>query len=162
MPQLRYITILFFAYAFNAQAEPLTFVAQQINANKLSSLSSETRTLLKKEMRALNAGLKEMISAYIQGDWKKIGVISQKMHNSYLFKQQLTTEQKKELKQKLPLAFIKRDQAFHRQAFLLEKVSKSLNQKIIYREMSTLTQACLACHQIYATTRFPNLIKSTQ
>lgn len=149
-----YIIFLSLCSFTNIQADPLTSIK---TSHAIETLSTDTRDLLKKEMLALETGLKSMVIAYIQGDWDRIGQISQKMHHSYILKQQLTLSQKKELKQKLTLTFIKRDQAFHQLAAELNQITKSKNSVLIQQQINKLTNACLACHQIYATKRFSTL-----
>lgn len=133
---------------------------QHISA--VESLSPTLRELLVKEMLALQDGMKTIIPAYVSGDWDAIATIADKMEKSYILKQSLTKEQKKELHSSLPSSFISLDQEFHYLAGMLKHVAKNKKTELVGFYYSKLNETCLSCHTQYATHRFPALDSKTQ
>ncbi len=135
------------------------------NDSAIETLSPDIRDLLTKEMKALQEGMMSIIPAYVSGDWKKIEHTAHKMKNSYIMKQSLTEEQKKELRATLPEAFIKQDQQFHYLAGMLEHVAKEEKIELIGFYFSEMNEACVACHAQYAGHKFPSfshIVKNTE
>ena len=71
-------------------------------SQNIENLSIELRTLLSKEMLALQDGMMAIIPAYASGDWHQISHIALKMKNSYILKQSLSKAQMHELHSTLP------------------------------------------------------------
>ncbi len=125
--------------------------------SSVEDLSAEVRTLLKKEMAALEKGMKLIIPAVISGNMQDIEKIAGQMKNSYILKQQMSKHQMHELHQKLPHGFLKQDGEFHRLAGMLEHVAKEKNTELVGFYYSKLVESCVSCHSDYATHRFPKL-----
>ena len=124
----------------------------------VKSLSPELRTLLSKEMQALEEGMKSILPAYISGDFVEIANIAKKMKNSYILKQTITQDQKHELMIKLPKSFLRSDQKFHEYAGMLNHVAEKKNLELVGFYYSKLTESCVSCHSEHATHRFPGLM----
>jgi len=127
------------------------------NSMGVEVLSHDLRQLLSEEMRALQNGMISIIPAYVSGDWTTIKKIAGKMKNSYILKQRLTKNQKKELHARLPLAFIKADQKFHYLASMLEHAADKEKGELINFYFSEMNESCVTCHSLFATHRFPAL-----
>lgn len=123
----------------------------------VGSLSRGLRTLLSKEMLALQGGMTSIIPAYVSGNWSEIEKTAGKMKNSYIMKQKLTHNQKKELHSKLPSAFIEQDQRFHYLADMLEHAAKNKKAELINFYFSEMNESCVNCHIQFATHKFPAL-----
>ena len=97
----------------------------------VETLSPEVRSLLREEMNALQAGMQSVIPAYVSGDLKKIETLAHHMQNSYIFKQNVTREQKQELKSTLPASFKQLDQQFHYFAGMLKHTAMMQKTELI-------------------------------
>ena len=81
------------------------------------------------------------------------------MEESYILKQSLTESQIKELHSVLPHEFIEKDQRFHYLAGMLAHAAKSEKTELINFYFSEMNEFCASCHSIFATDRFPALLK---
>jgi len=123
----------------------------------VESLSPELRTLLKREMLALQEGMKNIVPAFASGDLEKVSDIAGRINRSFLLKQKISASQKHELHEKLPKEFIRKDQQFHKYAGMLEHVSKERHIELVGFYYSKLLESCIGCHSKFARHRFPNL-----
>jgi len=115
------------------------------------------RGLLRQEMRALQEALVTMSRALPQGDWQTLATTAGKVHDSFIFQQQLTEEDRKTLRQALPEGFINLDKALHLRASKLQQAANERNAELSLFHFSRLMEACITCHSSYATHRFPVL-----
>ena len=122
----------------------------------VEALSPELRTLLSKEMQALQSGMQSILPAYISGDLTEIIHIANKMKNSYILKQSITPDQKHELMNKLPKSFLHSDQKFHEYAGMLAHVAEEKHWELVGFYYAKLTEACVGCLSEHASNRFPN------
>jgi hypothetical protein len=120
-------------------------------------LSVELHRLLGKEMVAIENGMKDLIPAIASGDWEHVASIGQKISDSFIMKQALTADQKKELHRELPPQFIEMDQDFHKSAAMLAHAAGMKNADVVNFYFFKLNSACVACHKKYAAERFPGL-----
>ena len=127
------------------------------NTSGVEMLSDNLRNLLSQEMQALQSGMMSIIPAYISGNWGDIETTAGKMKSSYLLKQSLTENQKKELHSVLPDEFIKKDQRFHYLAGMLEHAAKYEKTELVNFYFSEMNESCVGCHAVFATHRFPAL-----
>jgi len=98
-----------------------------------------------------------IIPAYISGNWGEIETTAGKIKNSYILKQKLTEDQKKELHSVLPPEFIEKDQKFHYLAGMLEHAAKNKKPELINFYFSEMNESCVSCHTAFATHKFPAL-----
>ena len=126
-------------------------------ASGVEMLSQELRSLLSKEMQALQSGMISIIPAYISGNWDEIETTAGKMKNSYILKKNLTENQVNELHSVLPHEFVKKDQRFHYLAGMLEHAAKNRNPELINFYFSEMNESCVGCHSVFATHKFPAL-----
>jgi len=127
------------------------------NASGVEALSHDLRNLLSQEMQALQRGMMSIIPAYNSGNWSEIETIAGKIEGSYILKQSLTESQAKELHSVLPNEFIEKDQRFHYLAGMLEHAAKSKKPELINFYFSEMNEACVGCHAVFATHKFPAL-----
>jgi cytochrome c556 len=128
----------------------------------VEGLSIEVRTILKKEMVAVDLAMKDLISANAEGDSKKIASIAKQIKDSFILKQSLTKHQKHELHSKLPSDFISQDQEFHYMAGMLEHAADMNKPELINLYYSKLFEACSSCHKAHAQHRFPKFSNEVQ
>lgn len=124
----------------------------------VEALSPELRELLSKEMIAIQNGMISIIPAYSSGNWGKIAMTAGKIERSYILKQSLTESQVHELHSLLPPSFLDMDQKFHYMAGMLEHVAKENKSELINFYFSEMTEACVGCHSVFATQKFPALL----
>ncbi len=123
-------------------------------------LSSDLHRLLGEEMVAIENGMKDLIPVISSGQWEDVALIAQKISNSFIMKQKLTTAQKEELHRALPSHFIEMDQDFHNSAGMLAHAAGMKNADVVNFYFFKLNNACVTCHAKYATKRFPGLLKA--
>jgi hypothetical protein len=122
-------------------------------------LSPDTAELLVKEMRELQAGMNKIVPALVAGKWQEIVSIGNQMKDSYIMKKSLTREQMHELHMSLPEDFQKLDHSFHESAGLLAQAASKKNHEQASYYYFKMTEACVNCHTLYATHKFPEFIK---
>jgi hypothetical protein len=122
----------------------------------VEALSPELRALLQKEMIAIDAAMKSIVSLNAAGDTQKISQIAKQMKESFILKQSLTTAQRHELHNALPVDFIRQDEEFHYYAGMLEHVAEKSKAELIGFYYGRLFEACSSCHQVHAKHRFSN------
>ena len=136
-------------------AETTHDVQKNVEHHGVEALSPGLRSLLTKEMLALQQGMMSVVPAQAAGDWKQIESVAAKIKNSYILQQSLTAEQKKELHSVLPPEFIKKDQHFHYLAGMLEHVAQAKKPELVNFYFSEMNRACADCHAAFATHKFP-------
>jgi hypothetical protein len=122
-------------------------------------LSTDIAGLLRKEMLAIQTGMRDLIPAMSAGAWEDVSSIAQNISDSFILKQALTAAQKEELHHVLPQGFIEMDQAFHQSAAMLAHAAELKNPDVMNFYYFKLNTACIACHSKYATQRFPGLLE---
>lgn len=133
---------------------PLAHADEQAEKG-VESLSPEIRSLLSKEMIAIQNGMMSIIGAYASGNFEEIAVVAGQIKNSYILKQNMSRQQRHELHQKLPRSFIHLDQQFHNYAGLLEEAARNNNDELIGFYFSKLVDSCSGCHAQHAKHKFP-------
>ena len=142
--------------AMSFAADKLQHEAHESTAG-IEMLSPDLRSLISKEMQALQTGMMSIIPAYISGNWGEIETTAEKIKSSYILKQSLTASQLKELNSVLPDEFIKQDQRFHYLAGMLEHAAKNEKPELINFYFSEMNESCVSCHAVFARHRFPAL-----
>jgi hypothetical protein len=120
-------------------------------------LSPVLTQLLQQEMKAIQEGMQALVTAIASGNWQDVADIGASIRDSYIMQQQLTAEQREELRYSLPDAFMELDRSFHRAAGRLEQAASSHNADMAGFYFYKLMDACVACHSRYAGHRFPGL-----
>jgi hypothetical protein len=127
------------------------------SSSGVEMLSQDLRSLISKEMQALQSGMMSIIPAYVSGNWGEIETTAEKMKSSYILKQSLTESQIQELDSVLPEEFIEKDQRFHYLAGMLEHAAKNRKPELINFYFSEMNESCIGCHVVFATHKFPAL-----
>jgi hypothetical protein len=121
----------------------------------VESLSPEVRSLLSKEMVAIQNGMMSLIGAYASGNFDEIASVAEQIKSSYILKQDMSRQQMHELHQKLPQSFVHLDKQFHNYAGLLEEAARKNNGELVGFYFSKLVDSCSGCHSQHAKHRFP-------
>ncbi len=124
-------------------------------AEESLNIPADIKPILKKEMLAVEKGMQELISSMAKGDWDKTVAIGKQIQASYIMKQTLTSEQRKQLHQSLPKQFIKQDHAFHHYAGMLAHAAEVKNLDVMNFYFYKMNESCVQCHSRYALERFP-------
>ncbi len=122
----------------------------------LESLTPELRTLLSKEMIAVESGMKKIFSSMIAGKYEEVSTTAAQIKKSFILKQNLTKSQKMELKNKLPKEFLETDQGFHIDAGDLSEAAELEDVALMNFYVSKMTNTCIKCHSSFAKSRFPD------
>jgi len=144
-----------------ALAIPLTVQAAGKKTSPLLASKPELRSLLQQEMQALQQALATISQALPEGDWPRVASTAKQMHDSFIFQQQLTTEDRETLHSILPEEFIRQDRAFHQLASKLHRAATRHDTELSLFYYSNVVESCVACHSQFATHRFPSLSGST-
>ncbi|MBB3169598.1 cytochrome c [Simiduia aestuariiviva] len=137
-----------------------SFMAVDARAGSaVEQLNPATRALLGQEMRALEQGMHQLVSAYVAGDMVRVAQTAGQMKDGYIMRQQLTAAQRQELTTSLPDEFKLRDQDFHRYAAMLQHVAEEKHTDLVSYYYLKMMDACIGCHDRYARSRFPALIE---
>lgn len=140
------LVILLAAPAQAMAAEPVT-----------PQLTPKLDRLLRQEMRAIDRAMGTILSAIVTGDHATVADQAERIHASFILKQELTPADKRDLKAAVPKAFLKLDQAFHRDAAKLAEAARAGDARrelAVFRKMS---RACVTCHSRFVSDRFPGL-----
>ena len=128
----------------------------------LTSLSAELRELLNQEMRAIEAGMKSLVSAIARGDKPQVVQIARQIEASYLLKQNLTPLQMGQLHSAMPAEFLHLDQEFHYFAGMLGYVANENKTELVGFYLGKMVEACASCHAKFAQEKFPGFKRDQQ
>ena len=132
-----------------------------VETDPAASLSPEVRQALVQEMRLIDDGMGELLSAISIGEWKTVEEIGRKIQHSFILKQQLGDEQLHELHDKLPADFLQMDVRFHETAGKLAQVAHTRDAELATFFYSRMVDGCVGCHATYAPGRFPGLARTS-
>lgn len=127
------------------------------NAAPVLAGQPELRQLLQQEMQALKKAVAQLSQALPQGEWHSVAGTAGQIHDSFIFQQKLSAEDRKTLHQTLPEGFIQLDKAFHQQAKKLQHAAESHDAELSLFYYSKMLESCVTCHSRFATHRFPSL-----
>ncbi len=154
-----FVALLFTAACtHHSTSEPEASVEEQAVPMRIE-MSANTTALLVAEMRELQEGMKQIVPALVAGEWQKISYIGNQMHDSYIMKDSLTKAELHELHESLPETFQKLDHQFHHSAALLAQAADTQNYEQVSYYYYKMTEACVECHSLYATHKFPEFIR---
>lgn len=118
-------------------------------------LPEKLRELLLREMNAIEGAALSIQSALVRGEDARVAELAQKIHDSFILRQEMTEADRKALRAAVPMAFVERDQAFHALTGELAQAAREGDAKRQRALFGEVVSACAACHALYATSRFP-------
>ena len=137
--------------------QPPGAYAKEEHAALGPQLSERLRTLLREEMNLIQAGMGRALIAIAAGDHQAVYENGRDIYKSFILKQQLTEEDRRELMAVAPVGFIELDGAFHDTAHKLAKAGRDEDSELQAFYFSRLVESCTVCHARYASDRFPGL-----
>lgn len=120
-------------------------------------LTPKLQGLLVQEMNAVLAASQEILGALVRGEDAVVAEKAQAVHDSFIMQQQMTEQDRKDLMQAVPQAFVERDRAFHQLTGELAGAARAGDRARQHDLFAHMVEACSACHARYATDRFPEL-----
>ncbi|MFG6158816.1 hypothetical protein ACGTNG_08410 [Halomonas sp. 1390] len=120
-------------------------------------LTEKLRGLLVKEMVEIEAAMQATYSAIIQGRHDEVAGHGQAIHDSFILEQSLTQQDRRDLKDAVPAAFLQLDARLHELAASLAEAGRQRNTPKQVDVFHHMTQSCVACHSRYVTDRFAGL-----
>ncbi len=141
------------AVASVAQAQDQ--VAPKAAEASVLPLSAKTRAALIAEMLGVKAGVAELSGSIAMGEWEAAAQQAERIRDSYIMKQKLSSEELEELEHALPADFIEKDSAFHRHADGLAHAARAHDYELEVFYFSRMMEGCGTCHARYA----PNVFK---
>ncbi len=118
-------------------------------------LTEKLLDMLRREMNSVLGASLQIQDALVRGENARVAELAQSIHDSFILAQEMTPEDRADLRAAVPAAFVERDQAFHDLTGELAAAAREgdgARQRQLFGEVVT---ACAACHERYATDRFP-------
>lgn len=118
-------------------------------------LPPKIRGLLLQEMQSINEAGRDIFSALIAGDDARVASLAQQIHDSFIMRQSLTPEDRRQLRAAVPDAFIEMDRGLHEAAHALAQAAAAGDRPLQRERFGRILAACGACHARFAVDRFP-------
>lgn len=115
-----------------------------------TKLSEHIRGFLKREMISLAETGRAIEAAIAKGDSKAVASLARQTEKAFIFEQDITTMDLRELEVVLGDDFVARDKAFHASGRALEAAAKANDLEGQRRIFGDMLRDCAACHQAYA------------
>lgn len=120
-------------------------------------LTDKLSQLLREEMRSVQAAMTTIHSAMVMGQHDSVAENAQQIHDSFILKQSLTEQDRKDLMSAVPEDFIKLDQEFHQLSASLADAGRNASTEDQHRLFGEMTRNCIQCHSAYVSDRFPGV-----
>lgn len=121
------------------------------------ALPAETRQVLIEEMQAIAAAMGRIHTAMVTGDHATVAKEAAEIKASFVLKQKLTKEQRHQIHETLPQAFIAMDRSFHELAGELARAAEQEDTSAERATFLRMSETCQGCHVTFASERFPGL-----
>lgn len=113
--------------------------------------------LIRAEMLEIEGAMQEELGHLARGEPHRGAEVARQIHQSFVLKQRLSEEERKELASLLPERFLTLDREFHGRAERLAQAFEQRDFTAAAELYSEMTRACVRCHGRFATDRFPAL-----
>ena len=120
-------------------------------------LTPRLKELLADEMRQVADATGDIALAIAAGDHENARRLAAAVRDSFILKQSLTEQDKKDLMSAVPAEFVLMDKHFHGLAGKLVQQAEMQDSELQGYYFSEMLEACVACHTQFATDRFPGL-----
>ncbi len=118
-------------------------------------LPPQIRGLLLQEMQSINEASREILTALVAGDDAGVASLAQQIHDSFIMRQSMTPEDRRQLRAAVPEAFVTMDQGLHEAAHALAQAAAAGDRSLQRERFGRMLEACGGCHARFATDRFP-------
>jgi hypothetical protein len=123
-------------------------------------LTARLKDLLTKEMQQVAKATAQLALAIAAGDHASANELGIAVRDSFILKKSLTTQDKMDLMNAVPPAFIALDRRFHDLAGKLAHAAEMKDSELQGFYYSQMVETCVACHTKFASDRFPGLSMS--
>ena len=120
-------------------------------------LTPKLKELIVQEMQLVLQASGQIYMAIVTGDHETVATQAIKIHDSFIMKRSLTEQDKKDLIEAVPPAFIALDAKLHETAARLAHAAEQKDVELETVFFAKMTEACVSCHTAYASDRFPSL-----
>ncbi len=120
-------------------------------------LTPRLKVLLADEMQQVAKATSDLALAIAAGDHASVSRLATAVRDSFILKQSLTEQDKKDLMSAVPAEFVALDRHFHGLAGKLAHHADSKDSELQNFYFSRMLEACTVCHAQFATDRFPGL-----
>jgi hypothetical protein len=122
-----------------------------------AKLTPRLKELLADEMRQVAEATGDIALAIATGDHESVHRLAGAVRDSFILKQSLTDQDRKDLMSAVPAEFVLLDKHFHGLAGKLAQQAEIQDSELQGYYFSEMLNACVACHRQFATDRFPGL-----
>ncbi|MCS4503552.1 hypothetical protein KBTX_03971 [wastewater metagenome] len=126
-------------------------------ASVTPNLTDKLDRLLRQEMRSVQSAMGRIHTAIVTGDHESVRQNAQRIHDSFILKRSLTSQDRKDLKAAVPPGFIKLDREFHDISADLARAGQRRDTAKELHVYERMTRNCVQCHDRYASGRFPDV-----
>lgn len=116
-------------------------------------------SVLRAEMQQVEAAMGILLSQLAQAQAAPAAATARNIENTFILKQELSAEALQQLLSLLPESFLAMDRNFHGNAAKLATAAEQRDFSGAIELYNQMSQACINCHQQYATKRFPEFRK---
>lgn len=120
-------------------------------------LTPRLQNLLADEMQQVAQATADLAMAIAAGDHSRVMELGSAVRDSFILKQSLTEQDKKDLMAAVPPAFVALDRRFHETAGKLAHAAEMGDSELQGFYFANMLEACVSCHSHYAADRFPGL-----
>lgn len=120
-------------------------------------LTPRLKGLLANEMQQVAQATADLALAISNGDHHTATELGVAIHDSFILKQSLTDQDKKDLMSAVPPAFVALDRQFHVAAGKLAHAAEAGDSQLQGFYFSEMMRGCVTCHAEFASDRFPGL-----
>ena len=117
-------------------------------------LTERLKELLTKEMALVGDATSSLAIAIASGDHATVVDLGVKVRDSFILKQSLTPEDKKDLVGAVPKAFLMLDKRFHGMAGKMAAAAEAGDTELQLFYYGQMLEACAQCHSQFAGDRF--------
>jgi hypothetical protein len=118
------------------------------------NLTPRLKELLAEEMRQVAQATGDMALAIASGDHENVRRLAAAVRDSFILKQSLTEQDKKDLMNAVPAEFVALDRYFHGLAGKLAMQAEAKDSELQNFYFSRMLETCTECHAQFATDRF--------
>lgn len=149
-------TKLLSAFVFGIVLSATTLAAEPVTPK----LTEKLDRLLREEMRSIQSAMAQIHSSMVMGQHEDVARNAQQIHDSFILKQSLTDQDRKDLMSAVPKGFVELDKEFHELAASLAEAGRNEETKEQRKLFNKMTGNCIQCHSKYVSDRFPGLKSS--
>lgn len=132
------------------RAEPAAAETQPVGPK----LTPKLQSLLTQEMVAILQASQAILDALVRGDDGRVAEQAQAIHDSFILEREMTEQDRRDLMQAAPPAFVERDRAFHELTGNLAAAARRGDRERQLELFGRMVESCSGCHARYATNRF--------